>query len=128
MIIWQPVAHASVRCKWHSENLEEPAPHTFFILVSNAADKLLPTIISRAQIVTIPLLKDEEVEQTLIEWYGTDPGRASKIAQLAEGNVNLAIKLIDSEEDNNSQTIRRMDESMCREKVRHLGNIRRRVP
>jgi DNA polymerase-3 subunit delta' len=83
--------------------LEEPSPHTFFILVTNAADKLLPTITSRTQIVTIPLLKDEEVEQTLVERYATEPGRASRIAQLAEGNINYAIKLIDSEEDNNSQ-------------------------
>ena len=103
MIIWQPELMHPSAANGILKILEEPAPHTFFILVSNAADKLLPTIISRAQIVTIPLLKDEEVEQTLIEWYGTDPGRASKIAQLAEGNMNLAIKLIDSEEDNNSQ-------------------------
>jgi DNA polymerase-3 subunit delta' len=103
MIIWQPELMHPSAANGILKILEEPAPHTFFILVSNAADKLLPTIISRAQIVTIPLLKDEEVEQTLIEWYGTDPGRANKIAQLADGNMNLAIKLIDSEEDNNSQ-------------------------
>jgi DNA polymerase-3 subunit delta' len=103
MIIWQPELMHPSAANGILKILEEPAPHTFFILVTNAADKLLPTIISRAQIVTVPLLKDDEVEQTLVEWYATDPGRASKIAQLAEGNMNAAIKLIDSEEDNNSQ-------------------------
>lgn len=103
MIIWQPELMHPSAANGILKILEEPAPHTFFFLVTNAADKLLPTIISRAQIVTVPLLTDQEVEQTLIERYATDPGRASKIAQLAEGNMNFAIKLIDSEEDNNSQ-------------------------
>lgn len=103
MIIWRPELMHPSAANGILKILEEPAPHTFFILVTNAADKLLPTIISRTQIVTIPLLSDEEVEKTLTDQYGTDPGRASKIAQLAEGNLNYAIKLIDSEEDDNSQ-------------------------
>lgn len=103
MIIWRPELMHPSAANGILKILEEPAPHTFFILVTNAADKLLPTIISRTQIVTIPLLSDEEVEKTLTDQYGTDPGRAAKIAQLAEGNLNYAIKLIDSEEDDNSQ-------------------------
>lgn len=103
MIIWQPELMHPSAANGILKILEEPAPHTFFILVTNAADKLLPTIISRTQIVTVPLLKDEEVEQTLINQFKTEPGRASKITQLAEGNLNYAIKLIDTEEDNNSQ-------------------------
>jgi DNA polymerase-3 subunit delta' len=103
MIIWQPELMHPSAANGILKILEEPAPHTFFILVTNAADKLLPTIISRTQIVTVPLLKDEEVEHTLINQYGTESGRASKIARLAEGNLNYATKLIDSEEDNNSE-------------------------
>ena len=103
MIIWQPELMHPFGANAILKILEEPAPNTFFILVTNAADKLLPTIVSRTQIVTVPLLKDEEVEQILIEKYAADPGRAAKIAQLAEGNLNYAIRLVDSEEDNNSQ-------------------------
>jgi len=103
MIIWQPELMHPFGANAILKILEEPAPNTFFILVTNAADKLLPTIVSRTQIVTVPLLKDEEVEQILIEKYAADPGRAAKITQLAEGNLNYAIKLVDSEEDNNSQ-------------------------
>lgn len=101
MIIWQPELMHPSGANGILKVLEEPSPNTFFILVTNAADKLLPTIISRTQIVTIPLLQDEEVAQTLIDKYATDPLRASKIAQLAEGNINQAIKLIDSVDDNN---------------------------
>ena len=103
MIIWQPELMHPFGANAILKILEEPAPNTFFILVTNAADKLLPTIISRTQIVTVPLLKDEDVEQILTSKYAVDPSRAGRIAQLADGNLNYAINLIDSEEDNNSQ-------------------------
>jgi len=83
--------------------LEEPPPHTYFILVTNTVDRLLPTIISRTQIVTVPLLLDEEVESCLIEKYSVEKNKANRIARLAEGNLNLAIQLIESEEGDNAQ-------------------------
>ncbi len=62
MIIWLPeYMHASAS-NGILKILEEPPANTFFILVTNAAEKLLPTILSRVQIVTVPLLADEEVE------------------------------------------------------------------
>jgi DNA polymerase-3 subunit delta' len=82
--------------------LEEPSPNTFFILVTNAADKLMPTIISRTQIVTVPLLSDEELERFLKEKKGVDEPAARKIVQLADGNINLALKLIGQEPDNST--------------------------
>jgi DNA polymerase-3 subunit delta' len=82
--------------------LEEPAPHTFFILVTNAADKLLPTIISRTQIVSVPLLQDDELETFLVS-RGIEETRAAKITSLADGNLNYALKLSEGEDDDNSQ-------------------------
>src|SRR6478736_9172247 len=67
MIIWQPELMHLSAANGILKILEEPAPHTYFILVTNAADRLLPTIISRTQIVTVPLLDDETVEQHLVK-------------------------------------------------------------
>jgi DNA polymerase-3 subunit delta' len=103
MIIWQPELMHPSAANGILKILEEPPPHTYFILVTNAADKLLPTIISRTQIVTVPLLQDETVEAVLREKYNVEENRASKIAQLADGNLNFALKLIEKEEDNNTQ-------------------------
>jgi DNA polymerase III subunit delta' len=103
MIIWQPELMHPSAANGILKILEEPAPHTFFILITNAADKLLPTIISRTQIVTVPLLSDNEIEIQLKEKHGVDEKRASKIVQLADGNLNLALKLIENEEDDNTQ-------------------------
>lgn len=103
MIIWQPELMHPSAANGILKILEEPPPHTYFLLVTNAADRLLPTIISRTQIVTVPLLADDDVENYLVEKHAVDNARARKIAQLADGNINLAIKLLEKEEDNNAQ-------------------------
>jgi DNA polymerase III subunit delta' len=103
MIIWQPEFMHPSAANGILKILEEPAAHTYFILVTNAADKLLPTIISRTQLITIPLLPDSEIEKFLTEKESIEPKRASRIAQLAEGNLNLSLKLKENEEDDNAQ-------------------------
>jgi DNA polymerase-3 subunit delta' len=103
MIIWQPELMHSAAANAILKILEEPPPQTYFILVSNAADKLLPTIISRTQIVTIPLLHNDEVAEYLVSNHQLDSTRAEKIAQLAEGKLNAALHLIDQPDDDNNQ-------------------------
>jgi DNA polymerase III subunit delta' len=103
MIIWQPEYMHPTAANGILKILEEPSPNTYFILITNAADRLLPTIISRTQLVTVPLLQDEELEKFLIEKNGVDENRASKISQLADGNLNLSLKILTQEEDNNTQ-------------------------
>jgi DNA polymerase-3 subunit delta' len=102
MIIWQPELMHTSAANGILKILEEPPPQTFFILVTNAADRLLSTIISRTQIVTVPLLQDDALAATLRERHGVEATKADKLAQLAEGNLSLAVRLIESPEDNNS--------------------------
>lgn len=100
MVIWQPELMHSSAANGILKILEEPPPNTFFLLVSNASDKLLPTVLSRTQMVQVPLLRDEEVEAYLTEKNPSlTNARKLEIIQLADGNLNLAIKLVDSEED-----------------------------
>ena len=103
MVIWQPELMHPSAANGILKILEEPPPHTYFIMVTNAADKLLPTIISRTQIVTVPLLADEELEHYLISKHGAEAARARRIAQLADGNVREAIQLLTEEEDDNTK-------------------------
>ncbi|MDH4091988.1 MAG: DNA polymerase III subunit delta [Cyclobacteriaceae bacterium] len=98
MIIWQPELMHSSAANGILKILEEPAPYTFFFLVTNAADKLLPTIISRTQIITIPLLGDELLNEYLIQQHNMEATQAARVTSLAEGNINFALKLVDSEE------------------------------
>ena len=80
--------------------IEEPPPNTLFILVAQSEEQILPTILSRTQLVKIPLLENSEIEAALIERATVEPDKARQVAGLAEGNYHEALQLLQhSEED-----------------------------
>jgi DNA polymerase III subunit delta' len=101
MIIWQPELMHPSAANGILKILEEPAAHTYFILVTNAADKLLPTILSRTQIITVPLLQDSDIE-SFLKNIPVESKKATHITHLADGNLNAAIKLVDNEDDDHA--------------------------
>jgi DNA polymerase-3 subunit delta' len=100
MIIWQPELMHPSAANGILKILEEPPPNTIFLLVSNSSDKLLPTILSRTQVIQVPYLTDEEIDPFLKEKKNmSDEAQRQQIVQLADGNLTLALKLADSEEN-----------------------------
>ncbi|MGI5921705.1 MAG: ATP-binding protein [Syntrophomonadaceae bacterium] len=70
------------------KTLEEPPAYTVIILVSDELN-VLPTILSRCQIVRLFALPDNIVERFLIN-QGIDPDRAHQAARLAQGSIGRA--------------------------------------
>lgn len=79
--------------------IEEPPPNTLFILVAENEDLVLPTILSRTQLVKIPLLTNAEVEVDLELNAGVKIEKAQQIAALAEGNYREALQLLQHADD-----------------------------
>lgn len=80
--------------------IEEPPPNTLFILVAENDEQILPTILSRCQLVKIPMLEAKDVEQALISRANTTSEIAHQIASICEGNYRDALQLLQhSEED-----------------------------
>lgn len=80
--------------------IEEPPPNTLFIFVAESDENILPTILSRTQLVKIPQLQLGEIEQALIERANTTPETARQIAGISDGNYREALQLLQhSEED-----------------------------
>jgi DNA polymerase-3 subunit delta' len=77
------------------KTLEEPTMKTVIILTTSNKDKLLPTIISRCQLVRFSFLSDEEIARALVERNGVSDGRARLIARLANGSYRNALELLD---------------------------------
>lgn len=75
--------------------MEEPPEQTHFILVSEQTEQVLPTILSRCQLVKIDPLTDEAVVEGLKHYRQMDTDRAVQLALLAEGDFNLALQLAD---------------------------------
>ena len=103
MIIWQPEYMHPSAANGILKILEEPPPRTIFLLVTNDAEQLLPTIVSRTQSVQVPMLSDEELDLYLLKTQTLDETRRNKIIQHAEGNLTLALALMDTEEDHNQE-------------------------
>jgi DNA polymerase-3 subunit delta' len=70
--------------------IEEPPANTLFILVAENESLILPTILSRCQLVKIPLLEDAELEAAL-QKQGVDAQTARQIAGVSEGNYREAL-------------------------------------
>ncbi len=77
------------------KTLEEPTPKTVIILTTANKDRLLPTIISRCQLVRFSYLSDDEIVRALVERYGLNEARARLIARLSNGSFGKALELLD---------------------------------
>jgi DNA polymerase-3 subunit delta' len=93
LIMWMP-EHLGKEGNKLLKLIEEPPANTLFILVAESEAQILPTIISRTQLVKIPLLENEEVEKALIERNNTAPDIAKQVAGIAEGNYREALQLL----------------------------------
>jgi len=75
------------------KTLEEPEQNTLFILLTENQEKILPTILSRTQLVKIPPLSQDIIAQQLVTDFGISIQKASDIAEISEGSYVKAINL-----------------------------------
>ncbi len=80
--------------------IEEPPPNTLFILVAENESLILPTIVSRCQLIKIPALEVNEIEQALIDRNNIDKDTARQIASISDGNYREALQLVQHAEEN----------------------------
>lgn len=74
--------------------IEEPPADTLFILVAENESAILNTILSRCQLVKIPALQPDEIEQTLRTKASISEDQAKLIANASEGNYREALHLL----------------------------------
>ena len=74
--------------------IEEPPPNTLFILVTENEAQVLQTIVSRCQLIKIPALETNEIEEALINRNKTEPAIARQVASVSEGNYHEALQLV----------------------------------
>jgi DNA polymerase-3 subunit delta' len=95
MIIWQPELMNVNAANGILKILEEPPENTIFILVSNDSNKLLTTILSRAQQLRVPSFEDEDVKSVLTEKSALSAAEIDQIAYRANGSLRKALAEID---------------------------------
>ncbi len=79
--------------------IEEPPANTLFILVTENEAQVLPTIVSRCQLIKIPALETKDIEAALVERNKTGPAIARQVAGVSEGNYREALQLVQHAEE-----------------------------
>ena len=79
--------------------IEEPPPDTLFIFIAENESLILPTILSRTQLIRIPALEMGAIEKNLIEKANTVPEQARRVASISDGNYREALQLLQHAEE-----------------------------
>lgn len=91
VLIWHPESLNLSSGNALLKTLEEPPKSTLFLLVCADAQKLLTTILSRTQRVSIQAVDEADLVTYLIKKEGIDSDRAQNLAYSAEGNIAWAL-------------------------------------
>src|SRR5665811_857879 len=75
------------------KSVEEPPDYVYFLLVTDRLERVLPTIVSRCQLVEFRPLSDAVVAAYLRESHGLDGVAADALARLSGGAVERAARL-----------------------------------
>lgn len=77
--------------------LEEPPPQVVIILIAESTVPMLPTVVSRCQLVRFSLIPLPLIEKALIERHGVPPGQARFLGSLSGGQLGRAVTWATSE-------------------------------
>ncbi len=73
------------------KTLEEPAPTSHIFLITSRPDSLLPTIVSRCQVLRFAAVSSAEIERFLIDTRGLITEEATLVSRMARGSVGRAV-------------------------------------
>jgi DNA polymerase-3 subunit delta' len=72
------------------KSLEEPTPHTVWVLCAPSVEDVLPTIVSRTRHVSLRTPTTKDVTELLIQTYKVDPAMAAFAARASQGHIGRA--------------------------------------
>lgn len=102
MIIWMPEKMNTSAANKLLKLLEEPPDKTIFLLLAQDTSQILPTIISRTQLIKIPKIAREDLKEALTGRFGiTNNEEVESILEYANGDYLKAIEAIDTEQNEN---------------------------
>lgn len=96
VVIWLPEKMNEQTANKLLKLIEEPFADTVFILVSDNASAILPTIYSRCRPIEMKRLSDETIASYLTSRLSIDQQDAMAMAHIAAGDMNSALRAMDA--------------------------------
>lgn len=81
--------------------IEEPPDKTVFLLISENTDQIIPTILSRTQMIRVGPLEAENLKEGLKERFPDGEDIIEDVIQRANGDFSIALQLMEEDEQDN---------------------------
>ena len=78
--------------------IEEPPDKTVFLLISENTDQILPTILSRTQLIRTAPVSDDVMRHSLLEKYPDAVEQVEDVVRRAAGNFGVALQMMEMDE------------------------------
>lgn len=98
MLIWKVELMNESAANRILKILEEPPANTIFLLVSEKSAEILPTILSRTQVIGVPPIANEDMKTHLRSDLLLDEGQAERVAHIAQGCKVKAQSIVEGSE------------------------------
>lgn len=85
------------------KTLEEPPPKVLILITAEDSESLLPTIVSRCEILRLRPMATQLLAQALIEEQAAEASLATQIARLAAGRAGIALRLLHDPDERQKQ-------------------------
>ena len=102
VLIWMPEKMNAATANKLLKSLEEPPDNTLFILATEHREQLLPTILSRTQLVKLQRITEDEIADELRAKTGINAEQAGFFASLSDGDYREAKELAGRESGSGS--------------------------
>ncbi|MDR0835349.1 MAG: DNA polymerase III subunit delta [Tannerella sp.] len=100
LFIWMPERMHATCANKLLKLIEEPYPNTAILMVTEAPDMVLGTIVSRSQAVFVRPIEQSVLTSVLVEQWGVEESVARQITHLSGGNYLKATEQLTIENDN----------------------------
>lgn len=100
LLVWLPEKMHPTCANKLLKIIEEPPANTVILMVSEAPDLILGTILSRAQRINVRPIRENALHKALVQHFRLEEDDAAQIAHLAAGNYIKAMEAISMGEEN----------------------------
>jgi len=98
MIIWLPEKMNQPAANKLLKLIEEPPPRTLILMISEHTDRILPTILSRTQLLHVPPFSDSMIREGLMQLGHADAQLIEDAVSRANGSFSLAQQSLQQDE------------------------------
>ena len=101
MLIWLPERMNATAANKLLKLVEEPPQNTIFLMVSDNADSVIKTILSRTQLVKVPPIEEQALSEKLTEEFNLSEHEAKVLARLSAGSYIEAGRIVKQQDEEN---------------------------